>query len=261
MSKRMFDGYEPRSTRRAGLQFIRLLTRAAPSFCLSLLQKTANFTPEPQGVCSLPPESGNVPFMERAADIAAVLLTGGQSRRMGFDKTFLRAGGRPVSRMLADRLLEISDEVLVAGNGSRDRSLANLPAVQDLYAGAGPLAGLHAAFLRTSRPWLIVLACDLPCITTDFLRTLSAARTGYDAVIPVTSDGGLHPACAIYHRNCLPTIERNLEAGRNRMLELLGEPSLRIRTWPCAEAGFRDSELVDLNTPEDYQQFQLRFKS
>jgi molybdopterin-guanine dinucleotide biosynthesis protein A len=208
--------------------------------------------------CLHQPQSGIVLGMERATDIAAVLLTGGQSRRMGFDKTLLSTGDRPVARMLADRLLEISDEVFAAGSESSVQTLADLQAVRDIYAGAGPLAGLHAAFLRTSRPWMLVVACDVPCITTNFLRALSAACADYDAVIPATSDGGLHPASAIYHRNCLPAIVRNLEAGRNRMLDLLNEPHLRVRVWPCAEAGFSDDELLDLNTPEDYRQFQLQ---
>jgi molybdenum cofactor guanylyltransferase len=194
-------------------------------------------------------------------NLAAVLLAGGQSRRMGSDKALLPAGDRPLVQLLAHRLLPLTDQVLLSTNEPETYAFLNLPAIRDVYAGCGPLAGIHAAMLRTERPWLLVLACDLPCVSTDLLRRLLAQRGNYHVVIPVTSDGLIHPTCALYHRKCLPAIERNLNAGQNQVIRLLGEPGLRVRQWQAAAGTSADLDFLDVNTPQDYIRFQLRFKS
>jgi molybdopterin-guanine dinucleotide biosynthesis protein A len=102
---------------------------------------------------------------------------------------------------------------------------------------------------------MLVLACDLPGISAKFLRNMVNQRSGFEAVIPVTSDGGLHPACALYHRLCLPAMERNLTSGANKLILLLEEPGLRICRLRAEEGQFSDSELLDINTPADLAEF------
>jgi molybdopterin-guanine dinucleotide biosynthesis protein A len=130
-----------------------------------------------------------------------------------------------------------------------------LPTVPDLYPGCGPLAGLHATMLRTDRPWILLLACDLPRVSTEMLRNIILRAPGVDAVIPATSDGRLHPVCAIYNRVCLPAIEKGLRTGDNRLIRLLEEPGLQIRQLAASEGHFSDSDLLDLNTCEDLDEF------
>lgn len=199
--------------------------------------------------------------MDICEDVAAVLLAGGRSDRMGRDKALLALQGVPVVRLLADRLREITDEVMISANDPSAFSFLGLPAVADRYEGRGPLAGIHAAMHRTSRPWVLALACDLPGVSTPFLRNLIAASPGFDAVIPVTSDGGFHPACALYHRRCLPAMDRNLAAGANKLMLLIEEPGLRISRFTLETRQFPDAELFDVNTPRDFAKFQKISKS
>jgi molybdopterin-guanine dinucleotide biosynthesis protein A len=197
---------------------------------------------------------------ERYADLAAVLLAGGRSLRMGADKALLRLGETPVVALLKSRLLEVTDEVLLSANDPETYRFLALPCVTDRYPDCGPLAGLHAAMLHTCRPWLLALACDLPAITSTLLRSLYHHAAGYDAVVPVTADGRRHPVCALYHRSCLPAMERNLISGENRLIRLLRDPGLRIRQLTAAEGDFTDSILIDVNAPEDFALFQKQAK-
>ena len=191
-------------------------------------------------------------------DVAAVLLAGGSSRRMGADKALLPIRGQPVLQHAAAQLRILTDQVLLSADDRRPYDFLGLPAVPDVFPGCGPMAGLHAAMLRTSRPWLIVLACDLPDATAPLLRRLVDAADGFDAVIPAGSDRCLHPVCAVYNRTCLPAIERLLKSGKHRLLSLLEEPGLRIRILSSAEGGFADADLVDLDSPIDYSEYLKR---
>ncbi len=188
-------------------------------------------------------------------DVTAVLLAGGRSSRMGFDKGLVRVSGQPLLQLLADRLATITDDVLVSANNACEYRFLGLTIVPDVFPGCGPLAGLHAAMRHSRRTWVLTLACDLPRISTDTLKNLIRHTPGFEAVIPVTADGRLHPVCAVYGRACLPASERILEAGENRMIRLLEEPGLHIKRLTAAEGGFSDAEMLDLDSPKDLGEF------
>ena len=174
---------------------------------------------------------------------------------MGFDKALLSLGRQPVAQMLAARLRELTDQVFLSTNDPSVYSFLGLPAIADAYPGRGPLAGLHAAMLHTSRFWVLVLACDLPGVSTILLRRLIESSSDFDAVIPVTSDGRMHPVCALYSRNCLGLVEKYLGAGENRMINLLENPKLRVLRITAAEGFFSDAELHDVNSLQDYEEY------
>ncbi len=191
-------------------------------------------------------------------ELAAVLLAGGKSRRMGTDKALLPIGGQPLLQRAADRLRSITNQVLLSTSDSHAYDFLGLPVVADLFPGCGPMAGLHAALLHTRRPRVLVLACDIPDVPARLLRLLSDQAAGSDAAVPSTSDGTLHPVCAVYGRTCLPFVETYLRCGKHRMLNLVENPNLRIRVVTPGSGDFCDADLVDLNSPEDYEAYLKR---
>jgi molybdopterin-guanine dinucleotide biosynthesis protein A len=195
------------------------------------------------------------------ADVTAVLLAGGQSRRMGRDKALLRIDGLPVAQLLARRLQALTDEVFLSTNDPAAYAFLGLKTISDIHAGRGPLAGLHAALIQTQRPLILVVACDLPGVPEFLLRRLIECSAGYDAIIPCTSNGRLHPVCAVYSRTCLPEIERNLMRGEHQMLAIFRDSLLRVRQLTPGEGGFSDHHLLDVNSPEDFEEYQRQHKS
>ncbi len=194
-------------------------------------------------------------------DVAAVLLAGGNSLRMGRDKALLKLEGSPIIKVLSDRLRLVTDEVLLSANDPAAYAFLELPVIPDIFSGCGPMAGLHAAMRRTLRPWILVLACDLPGVTESLLQQLIVRTADYDAVVPCTSDGCLHPLCAIYKQTCLPTVERNLIRGVNGMLAIFEDPKLRVLRLNPNEGGFRDADLININSPHDFHNYLRLHKS
>lgn len=182
-------------------------------------------------------------------DLCVVLLAGGQSLRMGRNKALIPLQGRPMISRLAGEAGRLTDQILISANDIPVYESLGLHVVPDIYKGQGPLAGLHAAMTHSERPLLLALACDLPSVKESFLRLLVRVAEGYDAVIPVTSDGRPHPLCAVYRRSCLPALERNLHAGVNKITELL--KSLNVNWLPESPTNFLAEDVCNLNTPED----------
>lgn len=158
------------------------------------------------------------PPMNSPQPFSAVLLAGGKSTRMGTDKAGLVIDGEPLWKRQLAKLRETgADEVFIAGRKDGPYAGARVPIVQDLTAGAGPLAGFQAAMRHAQHHWLLVLAVDLPDVPAGFLRNLmQEAMSAYIGLVPARGEW-LQPTAAVYSRDCLPLIEECL-AGENRSL-------------------------------------------
>jgi molybdopterin-guanine dinucleotide biosynthesis protein A len=166
---------------------------------------------------------------------AAVLLAGGQSRRMGRDKAMLPlAGGRLLwQRQLDDVLRPLGPAELLVSGPSREGFPADVRCIADAEPGLGPLSGIAAALEAATAPWLAVLAVDLPGMTAGYLKTLLNERTAGAGMVPVHPEGWLEPLAAIYPRACLPLARARL-SGPDRSMhgfvrEALSQGHLQTR--------------------------------
>lgn len=184
-------------------------------------------------------------------DVCAVVLAGGRSSRMGFNKALLEIEGSPLIRILIDRILPITNHILISSKDAADYQFLNFPVIPDRYQEHGPLAGVHAAMLEHVAPLYLVLACDLPNLQTQLLHNLLAFAEGFDAAIPHSRDGMAHPLCAAYRRTCLLPIEDALQRGAKKVITTFLESSLRIRWISPNEGQFEDADLANINSPED----------
>ena len=99
-------------------------------------------------------------------------------------------------------------EIFISGPG-REGFPSDVPLLADHVPGLGPLAGIAAALQAIHSPRLIVLAIDLPAMTTGFLRGLLTGGTAAGAV-PQMDDGFFEPLAAVYPREALATAEARL---------------------------------------------------
>ena len=139
-----------------------------------------------------------------------VVLAGGQSRRMGRDKTALSLsilGDETLLSWAAHRMAAVCDTWVVADNGR-----ALMPGAISVVdgPGAGPAAGILGVAQRFPERALFVLACDLPLIPARTLMWI-AALAG-DWVLPF-SDHGAEPLCALYRPQALDALRRQVAIG------------------------------------------------
>jgi molybdopterin-guanine dinucleotide biosynthesis protein A len=189
-----------------------------------------------------------------------VILAGGQSRRMGFNKALVDIGGIPLIQNLIDRILPITDQIFISSNDPQGYAFLNYPVVTDQFPGKGPLAGFHSVMIQHEYALYILLACDLPNLKTSILKTLVSMAAGYDAVIPRTRDGIAHPLCAVYRRTWLPAVEKALARGANKMIQPFLDESLAVRWVTPEDGGFRETDLANINTPEDLRKLKVGYR-
>jgi molybdenum cofactor guanylyltransferase len=99
---------------------------------------------------------------------------------------------------------------------------------------------------------VLLVACDMPYLSTPLLAYLLSLATEADVVIP-QSERGYHPLCAVYTRACLNPAAVRLSDRRLKMRELVD--SMRTRVVPVDEIrrfGDPDRLLANVNTPADY---------
>jgi molybdopterin-guanine dinucleotide biosynthesis protein A len=181
------------------------------------------------------------------------VLVGGQSRRFGSDKATAHVGSRSMSAWAVRTLREVSDPVVLLGGDGRLARRMALPWRADERSGCGPLAGVAAGLrwaVELARPGLLVLACDLPLVTSSLMKTIyEAADPEADAVVPHWDTGEVQPLCAWYGPAALPIMESSLERGEFSMRSLLLR--LRVRTLDEEESPEPVRPLLlNVNTPE-----------
>ncbi|MBN2317883.1 MAG: molybdenum cofactor guanylyltransferase [Acidobacteria bacterium] len=170
---------------------------------------------------------------------------------MGSNKALLNVDGRPLIQILSDRMRGLTDRIVISANDPDSYKFLNIPVVLDRFSGHGPLAGLHAAMLGQKSTLYVLLACDLPNLPISFLQKMILLSKGFDAAIPRTGDGLAHPLCAVYRRTCLPYIEQALKRGEKKFIEIFLNKPLSVRWISPEEGQYNETDLANINTPED----------
>jgi molybdopterin-guanine dinucleotide biosynthesis protein A len=200
-------------------------------------------------------------FEIQGSGFSAAILIGGRATRFeGRDKSALIVEGNTIlSRQLA-ALAGIApgvdmDVMLVGGHPGADVP-PSTRVVRDIVPGCGPLSGLHAALSSARFDATLMLACDMPFVSTALLRHLLSLGTATDAadiVVPRTNRG-YHPLCAVYSRACLEPAARRLARGELKLASMFDEMRVRVVTADTLEAfGDPDRLLANVNTSIEYR--------
>jgi molybdopterin-guanine dinucleotide biosynthesis protein A len=197
--------------------------------------------------------------------VAAFILAGGASSRMGRDKALLDFGGVPLILHTARLLEPLVSEVTVVGSPDRYAPLG-LHAIADESnrqaqggrdtPNRGPLAGIAAALAATHSIWNLVVACDLPYLSAEWLDWLlsRALRSRAEAVVPQTKQG-MEPLAAVYRRECAAPIAAALARGMRKVSDAIEELCLDLvypREWSSLDAS--GLILKNMNEPGDYEE-------
>ncbi|MCC7213144.1 MAG: molybdenum cofactor guanylyltransferase [Candidatus Brocadia sp.] len=189
--------------------------------------------------------------------MTAIILAGGKSRRMGFNKAFLPYDKKTFIEHQIVRLKTIFDEIIISANDADIYAHLNLPVVSDIMPEKGPLGGICAGLIRASSHHAFVIACDMPFVYENVILHLKEQIDDYDVVVPQTSRG-LEPLHAFYSRNCIQPIRRCLDEGKLRIIDFFAEVKVRIvHEQELKGLGGTTPSLTNLNTPEEYQKYFL----
>lgn len=188
--------------------------------------------------------------MAVAERLAAVVLAGGLSRRMGgADKGLMEYQGRPLIEWALAVLSPQVDEMVISANRNLDTYAAYghrvLP--DTLPDFPGPLAGVLAAMQTLAADWLLVAPCDTPHLPADLAaRLLSAAQRAKVPLAVAADDARTHHTCFIVRTD-----------QRDGLAAFLARGERAVRHWQAGLASvtvhFDAACFANFNQPRDLQ--------
>ncbi len=145
-----------------------------------------------------------------SSTVAAILLSGGASQRMGTDKTQLVVDGSTLAARTGALLARVATIAIEVGPGASGlRSLLETP------RGEGPLvavaAGCRALDGLGHAGATLVVACDLPFLSEELLR-LIINWDSKGSVVPVV-EGRPQPLCAKWSAHDLHRAQELVDHG------------------------------------------------
>ncbi len=192
-------------------------------------------------------------------DFSGYVLAGGKSSRMGEDKAFLQIGEKTFVENSIGIIKPIcGDRTKVVLNPNQKHFIEKIPnetpIIFDIYENKGPLSGIHTALEDCETKWAIILAVDLPLVTTEIIKHLASVsdeHQNYSAIVTKQKNGKLQPLCATYKvKSCLPLIKNMLvNAETISVVSFLN----RLVIKSVSEKEF-DSKtpFLNINEPSDY---------
>jgi molybdopterin-guanine dinucleotide biosynthesis protein A len=168
---------------------------------------------------------------------------------MGTDKALLPVSGSAMAAAVARIVEQAAGSATLVGSDPA-HSLLGYPLLCDNWPGQGPLGAILSVLGHTEAEANLIVACDMPGLTAEFLERLLAAMEASrpDVAAAAGPAGRIEPLCAVWRRTARRAIQRAFATGERGVMPLLTRPAFRIELVETSKAVY----FQNVNTPEDW---------
>lgn len=188
----------------------------------------------------------------------AIILAGGKSTRMGFDKGLLKIGNRFLIDITIEKLKKYFDEIIIVNNKTNIYNNDNLIVVEDEIKNVGPLGGIHAGLKYSSSKFNYIIACDMPYINEDYIKfMIERLKNNYQVDVLVTKLGNwIEPFNSFYSKNIVKDIEKHIFLQKRSVYSLLSKLNTIYIEEETARKFSPSWKMFDnLNTKDDLENY------
>jgi molybdenum cofactor guanylyltransferase len=195
------------------------------------------------------------------SSISGYVMAGGKSKRFGQDKARVTLGGEMMLTRVCRLVNEVTGSVSVVADRESRYADSDVWVVEDRWPGDGPLGGIVTALLATAetdggRDWNLIVSCDMPFLTREWLTYLigRALASKAQVVLP-HSAAGPEPLCACWRTDVAETLRRAFERGVRKVTEgiaLLRSEVLDESAWKRFDSAER--LFWNINTAADFEE-------
>ncbi len=183
--------------------------------------------------------------------MVAIILSGGDNRRMLCNKAFLQIGQKTIMEREIEVLSSLFSKIIVVSNTPESHEHLRVSLVSDLVPGKGPLGGIYSGLTASKDEYNFVVGCDLPFLNTGLISYMVGLINDYDIVVP-RLNGLVEPLHAIYSKHCLIPIKRQLDRNELKIQSFFGEVKVRyIRESEIKKYDPKGIAFFNVNTEED----------
>nr|WP_321305755.1 molybdenum cofactor guanylyltransferase [uncultured Sphaerochaeta sp.] len=178
--------------------------------------------------------------------VSAVVLAGGKSSRMGQEKSELIYKSMKLIDFQIKKLASLGiTDLLVSGYG---KSIPNTHFVPDIYAGKGPLSGIHSSLVHAMNSSCLVVSVDTPLLPVELLRELIATHAKNQSSITLAGHHEIiEPLIGIYDCSLVPLMEQVLMSGNSSVKNVLDRVSYSVLNYDQDISVF-----LNCNNPHQY---------
>lgn len=189
------------------------------------------------------------------SDITGVILAGGQSLRMGYNKAEAEVHGKSMLIRMIDKMEMVTSSIMIS-NGSITYSNITWPQIPDEHPHCGPIGGIYSILKRSESQLNLVVSCDIPLVSVSLLNYMVDSATVNDSLItvPVDHEGQLHMTCAVYHKDLLPIVKQQIDARRFKMKNLLDLVSVEYINISREHPLFQENAFLNVNRPNTLEE-------
>jgi molybdopterin-guanine dinucleotide biosynthesis protein A len=152
----------------------------------------------------------------------AVILCGGKSSRMGFDKSTIKIKDKLLVEIIAERLKKLFKDIILVSDNAEKFHTSEYKVVKDIIPDLGPLGAIYSALKNSSSKYVFIIACDMPVININFIKymMLQIKTNNSDGAVCYNSNF-IEPMYAFYSIDMLNTIESEIELGNYKLLNII----------------------------------------
>jgi molybdopterin-guanine dinucleotide biosynthesis protein A len=155
-----------------------------------------------------------------------IILAGGKSKRMGQDKAFMDVNGKAMIQHVIDNIKPLCNQILISANQEEYKKF-NYPVIKDIIKDAGPAGGIISCLQHSLNRKNIIIPCDMPYASMEFLERLLRLSTGFEITVPKAGKM-IQPLCGIYLKDVYYKFKTLVEEGEHTLQHLLKHFKIKI---------------------------------
>ena len=197
--------------------------------------------------------------MENLQNITGIVLSGGQSKRMGREKGLIPLLGKPLIAYSIHVLEKTCSEVIISAN-QEDYKAFGFPVINDEMAGIGPAGGILSCLKASRTEGNFILSCDMPLVSTDLVRYILERRGNAGVTVPL-HNGYPEPLCGFYSKAIIPEFRNRIKNGVYKIQDILEKLNVSFLEIEPALGFYHPGLFENVNTQYDLKRIEAILKS
>ena len=186
---------------------------------------------------------------------SAVILAGGKSSRMGFDKQNIVIHNQLLIECIVKKLRTIFDEIILITNTGTELKIFDKVS-PDIIESQGPLSGIYTGLTLASSEYVYFIACDMPIINEEYIRYMEDLITNEADACVTKYNEWIEPFNAFYKKGIKDIIKEYLSFNRRSIYNLVSNlNTLYIDEKTAIDYSENFEMFFNLNTKDDIKNY------
>lgn len=171
---------------------------------------------------------------------SAILLAGGQSKRMGTNKAEIKIDGKTFTEIQYEKLKNIGiQDIIISGYGKN--------MIPDCIPNCGPIGGLYTCLQLAEHENCLVIPVDVPLVTEEILQDLLEFHQRHSKPITIVEHHEkLEFLIGVYNRSVVTFMKEQIDHGWYAIKKILSKEGFEVLKYTGDEKA-----LMNCNTIEE----------